>query len=289
MSQGKLRSYRQDEDSIDEEIPCEIEEVDDEPDDFEHQNQFLKPNEVNKKKKNHSPIILSSYSDSLKSLESSQNKNSHRISTEGAKESYYAIEDVTKEGLIKFLKDAMKVFNDKYSVEEETFEKDIQLMPPDFNLVYKYCKYVVVASKMEKEIPIVALVYLERLLIRTGILINQDNWRRLVLVSLCLASKIWDDDSLENEHFPKVMKDLTLKEINTFERIFLDLIGYDLVIKGAEYAKYYFILRSLAEQNHIKMPLQPLSFDKIRSLQESSNKIEVALKGKQIDSYTQSM
>jgi hypothetical protein len=56
-----------------------------------------------------------------------------------------------------------------------------------------------------------------------------------------VASKIWDDDSLENEHFPKVMKDVNIKEINEFERTMLDLIGYDLVIKGAEYAKYYFI------------------------------------------------
>jgi hypothetical protein len=83
---------------------------------------------------------------------------------------------------------------------------------------------------MEKEIPIIALVYLERLLERTGILMNNYNWRRLALTTLCLASKIWDDDSLENEHFPKVMSDVTLKEINTFERIFLDLLGYDLIV-----------------------------------------------------------
>jgi hypothetical protein len=221
----------------------------------------------------------------LKSLKPSP----HKTSTEGAKESYYVIEDVTKDGLVKFLKDAMAVFDDKYSVEKGALEEDVQLYKPNYILVYKYCKYVVLAAKMEKEIPIVALVYLERLLTRTGILINEDNWRRLVLVSLCLASKIWDDDSLENEHFPKVMKDLTLKEINTFERIFLDLIGYDLVIKGAEYAKYYFILRSLAEQNDIKMPLQPLSFDKIRNLQDSTAKAEMALKERIIDSYNKTM
>ena len=119
-------------------------------------------------------------------------------------------------------------------------------MEPTFDLLYSYARYVIVASKMEKEIPIIALVYLERLLERTGILMNNLNWRRLTLVTLCLASKIWDDDSLENEHFPKVMKDVTLKEINTFERVLLDLLGYDLVVWGAEYAKYFFVLWSLA-------------------------------------------
>ena len=121
--------------------------------------------------------------------------------------------------------------------------------------MFDYCKYVMIASKMEKEIPILALVYLERLLERTGILMNNLNWRRLVLISLCLSSKIWDDDSLENEHFPKVMADVTLKEISTFERVFLDLIGYDLNIRGAEYAKYYFILRTLAENHNIRLPI----------------------------------
>ena len=297
ISESKINSFRHIGDvSNDEEIPCEIEEVEEEEEeDEENYNDndkidIFKQNPQNKRRQNCSPIVLSNYSDSLKSLDSKDmSKSNNRVPTDEAKESYYVIEDVTKEGLTKFLRDTMKVFNDRYSVEDETFDDDIELIWPDFQLVYRYCKYVVISAKMEKEIPIVALVYLERLLTRTGILINEDNWRRLVLVALCLASKIWDDDSLENEHFPKVMSDLTLKEINTFERIFLDLIGYDLVVKGAEYAKYYFILRTLAEQNNIKMPLQPLSFDKIKRMQDSSEKIECEYKDKKIDSYNATM
>ena len=195
-----------------------------------------------------------------------------------SQESYYILEDITKEGLQKFLREAMLVFNEKYSIEKKEIETDVEVMPPTYDLVFKYWKYVVIASKMEKEIPILALVYLERLLTRTGILMNNLNWRRLMLTTLCIASKIWDDDSLENEHFPKVMKDVTLKEINTFERILLDLIGYDLVIKGAEYAKYYFILRTIAKSNNISMPLQPLSVDKILKLQKTSNEAELAIR-----------
>ena len=73
--------------------------------------------------------------------------------------------------------------------------------------------YVVVTSKMKKEIPLIALVYLERLLIRTGVLINEKNWRRLILITFIVASKIWDDDSLENEYFSKVMKDVSVKMV----------------------------------------------------------------------------
>jgi len=140
----------------------------------------------------------------------------------------------------------MIVFNERYDVGLGKIDDNVELIEPSYNLIYSYARYVMITSKMEKEIPIIALVYLEWLLERTGILMNSLNWRWLTLVTLCLASKIWDDDSLENEHFPKVMKDLTLKEINTFERVLLDLIGYDLVVWGAEYAKYFFILWTIA-------------------------------------------
>ena len=212
---------------------------------------------------------------SAKSDNSKGDKDEHNSMSQ---ESYYLLEDISKEGLQKFLKDAMLTFNERYSIEKQEIEEDIEVVPPSYELVYKYCKYVVVSAKMEKEIPILALVYLERLIMRTGILMNDLNWRRLILTTLCVASKIWDDDSLENEHFPKVMKDVTIKEINTFERILLDLIGYDLVIKGAEYAKYYFILRTIAKTHDISMPLKPLSVDKILNLQKLSNEAELNIR-----------
>jgi len=109
-----------------------------------------------------------------------------------------------------------------------------------------YCKYVVIACKMENEIPVIALIYLEKLMLATGILLTRYNWQRIILICLILASKIWDDDSLENQHFPKVMSDVTVNEINKLEQAFLEFIDYKLVLKGAEYAKYYFIMRTLA-------------------------------------------
>ena len=43
------------------------------------------------------------------------------------------------------------------------------------------------------------------------------------------------------------MSDVTNYEINKLEQLFLEFIDYKLVIKGAEYAKYYFILRTMAD------------------------------------------
>lgn len=71
----------------------------------------------------------------------------------------------------------MIVFNERYDVMSAKLDDSVELIPPTFELLYSYARYVVIASKMEKEIPIIALVYLERLLERTGILMNNLNWR----------------------------------------------------------------------------------------------------------------
>jgi hypothetical protein len=146
-----------------------------------------------------------------------------------------------------FVMDQLKRFDCRTTFDSEELDADKFVGMPTEAQVVDYCKYVTIACKMENEIPVVCLVYLEKLLLSTGILLNKWNWRRLVLICLCLASKIWDDDSLENVHFPKVMPDITNFEINKLEQIFLEFIDYKLVIRGSEYAKYYFIMKTLAE------------------------------------------
>ena len=101
--------------------------------------------------------------------------------------------------------------------ERETINENIIVHVPRAEDITAYATYVTTASKMENEIPVIALVYVERLLRKTGILLNKYNWKKILLVCLCVASKVWDDDSLENIHFPKVMSDVNLIELNKLE------------------------------------------------------------------------
>lgn len=132
---------------------------------------------------------------------------------------------------------------------------------PTLEEIYYFCKYVIITGRMEKEIPILCLIYLERFTKKTGILINGTNWKRLALISLILASKIWDDDSLENVHFPQVMTDISLKEIAGLEAVFLRLIDFDLNIRGAEYAKFYFVLKTFSKNFTSILPMGPLKIE----------------------------
>ena len=151
---------------------------------------------------------------------------------------------------------------------------------PTLEEIYYYCKYVIITGRMEKEIPILCLIYLERFTKKSGILISPHNYKRLTLISLILASKIWDDDSLENVHFPQVMTDITLKEISELEAVFLRLIDFDLVIRGAEYAKFYFVLKTLSKNFNSVLPMGPLGVEQMQELQNNTVKAESALREK---------
>ena len=111
----------------------------------------------------------------------------------------------------------LKKFDCRMEYDTEIMDMDMRIddiMEAD---IADYCKYVVISCKMENEIPVIALIYIEKLLLNTGILLTKYNWQRITLICLCLASKVWDDDSLENCHFPKVMSDVTNLEINRLE------------------------------------------------------------------------
>ena len=126
--------------------------------------------------------------------------------------------EVEREEQIEVLSEHIRFFDERLDFDnDEQFNPDIEILDPSVEDIAAYSKYVTIASKMENEAPVVALVYIERLLLKTGILVNKYNWKRILLVCLCVASKVWDDDSLENVHFPKVMSDVTINMINKLE------------------------------------------------------------------------
>jgi hypothetical protein len=56
------------------------------------------------------------------------------------------------------------------------------------------------------------------------------------------------------------------------------LIDFDLIIRGSEYAKYYFILKTFAEQFQSTLPMGPLTVDAMSNLQNNTVKAESDLR-----------
>lgn len=85
------------------------------------------------------------------------------------------------------------------------------------------------------------------------------NWRPLVLCSLLVAQKVWDDRYLQNSDFAFIYPFFVTEEINKLEKKFLELIQYNVTVKSHLYARYYFELRSLFKDNEKEFPCKVLT------------------------------
>lgn len=118
---------------------------------------------------------------------------------------------------------------------------------PTQEIVFKFMNKIFKSAEMLKETIIMALIYLERLLKDSDgkLNIHLNNWRSLVLICMLVASKVWDDLSMQNGDFSKICPEYSLKRINELEVAFLETIEYRVRVPSSTYAKYYFQLRAI--------------------------------------------
>ena len=125
------------------------------------------------------------------------------------------------------------------------------------------------------EANVIAMVLLTRLLDNTAVTFHARTWRQLLLSSLLLAQKMWDDTPLNNSGFSELWRQIypstviDLQLVNQMELLFLDLLNYDLHIDCATYHGFYFELHALANEGK-QLALRPLSARQARSLEAHS-------------------
>ena len=91
------------------------------------------------------------------------------------------------------------------------------------------------------------------------------NWRPLVLISLMIAQKMWDDKYLSNADFSYIYPFFDTKQVNSLEMKFLELIQYNTHIKFSIYTKYYLELKSLVPEDCALRPLDVFTIDKLET------------------------
>lgn len=124
--------------------------------------------------------------------------------------------------------------------------------------IYGFIRDVMVGFRLQPEVSVVTLFYMDRFCTRSGVSVTPDNWQRLLITCMMLASKVWDDESFENIEFAQLCPLYTLEEINRFEMVFLKCIDYDVSCKGSDYAKTYFLLRTLGAKDSPEFGLAPM-------------------------------
>lgn len=108
------------------------------------------------------------------------------------------------------------------------------------------------------EVNLVGLAYVERLVSRTGRSLTPRTWRRACLTAWLLAAKMWDDECYENVDASAALG-VELGELATLEGGVASAIGYEMSLTPAEYAHYYYSIRSMCQLEASRYPLRPLN------------------------------
>ncbi|CAI2378536.1 unnamed protein product [Moneuplotes crassus] len=169
---------------------------------------------------------------------------------------------------------------EKYIKEKpESFdEKRLELLreTPKVENINEFMKALYDCAQFSPECCIICLVYINRLIAFTNLPLQPTNWRPLILCSLLVAQKVWDDRYLSNDDFAYIYPFFVTKEINKLEQKFLELIQYNVTVKASLYAKYYFELRSLFKDSSGGFPLKELDDKDKQRLELRSEKYQDA-------------
>ena len=161
-------------------------------------------------------------------------------------ESNYILDIASIDELTYYLIKRAEIFDEDFNYVFMKISERRYIPTPEPQTIFDFMADIIILTKMEKEVVVLSLIYIERLIFNTGLLLTSRNWRRIVLTSMIIASKIWDDNSFENGHFSQVFANLGINEINTLERIFLELINYKVFVKQSEYFKYLMMIKIIA-------------------------------------------
>ena len=210
------------------------------------------------------------------------NNNANKELTEATSmESDYIIDVNTMDKFKSYLLKQAEVFDDDFLYSAMHIPTRKYVPPPDPQVIFEFCANIMILTKMEKEVIIITLLYLERFIFNTGLLLTSRNWRRIIFITMAIASKIWDDDSFENNHFAQVFKHLSIGEINLLERTFLEMVNYKVYVRCSEYFKYFFIIKSIAlKYNYNGVEMIPISVERMMKIQEYAYQMQKRVKKK---------
>jgi Cyclin, N-terminal domain len=180
------------------------------------------------------------------------------------------------------------LFNDLESeqvTQSSEFYSELRAPPksPSLDEVCNFYRDIFFKAQMEADCIIMSLIYIERLIKKTAgrLRPRANNWRSIFFSCMILSSKVWDDLSMWNVDFSQSCPpgvSFSLKRINELELAVLNALNFKVKVLASEYAKYYFLLRSMLIKSGLSGEdlgsLNPLDVQGAVRLQQVSTQFE---------------
>jgi hypothetical protein len=103
--------------------------------------------------------------------------------------------------------------------------------------IFDYLLRIQKYSNIENSTFIIALIYIDRICQKKGIILTKYNIHRILFTSILIAIKYNEDIIYDNLFYSKVAG-VTTKELLVLENSFLDIIDFDLYVSNDIYKKY---------------------------------------------------
>lgn len=178
------------------------------------------------------------------------------------------LHDMIKEGHSTSKLNILDIFNEDIYPLTKSVPKLHNMKIPSVETIFHFLNTIFKVEKLSPEPGIMALVYIDRVIEKTKMHLHAASWRRLVLASLIIASKVWEDQSVWTVDFLELFPSANIKDLNRLEQHILAILEFSVSIKASEYVRHYFELRSFMKSNFSDRGGKPLN-------QEALHKLEV--------------
>jgi len=150
------------------------------------------------------------------------------------------VDDERRKALVNVLSDVFNRLckrNDGFINDGTPITRFHAMEPPRITVKY-YLERIATYSQCSEECFVLALIYIDRVIrIKYTFLVNSLNVHRLVITSIMVAAKFFDDQYFNNVYFSKV-GGVSCKEINMLENEFLFLLDFNLFVESNLYQMY---------------------------------------------------
>eukprot|EP00298_Acanthocystis_sp_HF-20_P013201 c20254_g1_i1.p1 GENE.c20254_g1_i1~~c20254_g1_i1.p1 ORF type:complete len:264 (+),score=67.16 c20254_g1_i1:136-927(+) len=121
---------------------------------------------------------------------------------------------------------------------------------PDVEVVYSFVTKIVDRIDLDESIIVISLAFVERVMVFKKLDLLPCNWRRIVMTAFLIGAKTFYDEVVWNSDFKNSFPNYDLTSLNLMEISLLEMIDYNVIVKPALFAKYYFELRSISEEQN---------------------------------------